>query len=934
VCLSIAAVWSLSSLAHAGTGVWTTGGPYGGPIHALAIDPTTPATLYAGTYGGVFKSTTSAGAWTAANTGLSDLWVNALAIDPTTPATLYAGTYGGGVFKSTDSGATWVAVNTGLTNLRLWDLAVDPVAPATLFAGTSSGGVFKSTDSGGTWATANTGLTDLWVRALAIDPTAPATIYVATFRSGVFKSTNSGGNWAAANAGLQGRDLIALAIDPLNPATLYAGAYGGPFKSTNAGGTWVAANTGVTGLAILTVATDPVSPATLYAGSYWDLFKSINAGASWTVAGAGLMNLDVWSLAIDPWTPATLYAGTWSGVFRSTNGGSTWAAANNGLDDPVFALAVDPTNPTTLYAGTHSRGVFKSTNSGATWVPANTGVTNLQVGALAIDPTNPTTLYAGTASSGVFRSTNSAGSWIAANAGLSNLSVRALAISPTSPATLYAGTAGGVFKSTNSGGSWAAATTGLTKPSVYTLAIDPSSPTTLYAGTYGDGVFKSINSGDTWALTAPGLKTTGAIYGLAVDPTSAGTLHAGTDGSGVWEWTSPPPTDLTLTLSDSPDPVIGSTPLTYTLAVSNAGPNAASSLSVSHTLPAGVVFGSAAGSGWTCGQSGGVVTCTRPSLSVGAAPDITVQVTPGPTATVLSALAIAQAAESDPNPANNSDIETTTVVAPYVSMGTRTKKVLADSGEFVVNEAVTYTIALANTGNVAQADDPGHELVDTLPSGLALVSASATSGAAAADLPTNTVSWDGSLASGGSVTIAIHATIRPTVALGATITNQATVSYDADANGTHEATTLTDDPDQPGASDPTSFVVASAATDFYTLTPCRLVDTRNAVGTYGGPALVAGGDRVLPLSGQCDIPPTARALSVNLTVSQPTANGNLRLYPAGTPLPPTSAINYVAGQTRANNAIAPLNGLGELAIRCSQASVTAHFILDVNGYFE
>ncbi len=73
---------------------------------------------------------------------------------------------------------------------------------------------------------------------------------------------------------------------------------------------------------------------------------------------------------------------------------------------------------------------------------------------------------------------------------------------------------------------------------------------------------------------------------------------------------------------------------------------------------------------------------------------------------------------------------------------------------------------------------------------------------------------------------------------------------------------------------------------------------------------------------------------MNLTVTQPTAQGNLRLYPAGTPLPLVSSINYVAGQTRANNAIASLNGLGELAVRCTQASGTAHFILDVNGYFE
>jgi hypothetical protein len=113
------------------------------------------------------------------------------------------------------------------------------------------------------------------------------------------------------------------------------------------------------------------------------------------------------------------------------------------------------------------------------------------------------------------------------------------------------------------------------------------------------------------------------------------------------------------------------------------------------------------------------------------------------------------------------------------------------------------------------------------------------------------------------------------------------------------------------------------------------VDTRTADPTFGGPVLAPGGDRVFALVGpRCGIPSTARALSVNLTVTQPTAQGNLRLYPAGTPLPVASSVNYVAGQTRANNAIVPLNGLGELAVHCSQASGTAHFILDVNGYFE
>jgi hypothetical protein len=91
---------------------------------------------------------------------------------------------------------------------------------------------------------------------------------------------------------------------------------------------------------------------------------------------------------------------------------------------------------------------------------------------------------------------------------------------------------------------------------------------------------------------------------------------------------------------------------------------------------------------------------------------------------------------------------------------------------------------------------------------------------------------------------------------------------------------------------------------------------------------------VFPLFDQCGIPATARAVSVNLAVTQPPVPGNVRLYPAGSPLPTVSSINYGAGQTRANNAIVTLNGLGELAVYCAQSTGTVHFILDVNGYFE
>src|SRR5206468_3734344 len=165
-----------SMTAEGGINSWTSNGPEGRSIMALAIDPMTPSTLYAGTYGGgVYKSTSGGAGWSAVNTGLPYYYgryyfrpyVTALAIDPQTPTTLYAGTGGSGVFKSTDGGASWSAVNTGLPYSGpsytphysyVPALAIDPQTPATLYAGTSGSGVFKSTDGGASWNAVNTGL--------------------------------------------------------------------------------------------------------------------------------------------------------------------------------------------------------------------------------------------------------------------------------------------------------------------------------------------------------------------------------------------------------------------------------------------------------------------------------------------------------------------------------------------------------------------------------------------------------------------------------------------------------------------------------------------------------------------------------------------------------------------------------------------------------
>jgi len=121
---------------------------------------------------------------------------------------------------------------------------------------------------------------------------------------------------------------------------------------------------------------------------------------------------------------------------------------------------------------------------------------------------------------------------------------------------------------------------------------------------------------------------------------------------------------------------------------------------------------------------------------------------------------------------------------------------------------------------------------------------------------------------------------------------------------------------------------------FYTLAPCRVVDTRGPIGPLGGPDLVAFGTRQFPLAGACAIPATAKALSINVTVTHSGDSGDLRIYPAGAALPLTSTINYRVGQTRANNAIVTLGPAGDLSVFCEQPLGGVDLIIDVNGYFQ
>jgi PKD repeat protein len=125
-----------------------------------------------------------------------------------------------------------------------------------------------------------------------------------------------------------------------------------------------------------------------------------------------------------------------------------------------------------------------------------------------------------------------------------------------------------------------------------------------------------------------------------------------------------------------------------------------------------------------------------------------------------------------------------------------------------------------------------------------------------------------------------------------------------------------------------------AGTDFHTLTPCRVFDSRTS---GNGQPLTSDVPRIFQAAGVCAIPSTAVAIAVNVTVVSPTDRGRVTLYPGGIDAPVTSTLNFLAGANRANNAIIPLasDGSGTLSsLAFVVGGGTVHLIVDVNGYFE
>jgi hypothetical protein len=187
----------------------------------LCLRPSNSQTVYTSSFGSIYKSADNGETWAQIGSNLPFTSIYGLGVDPSSPATVYAGTLSSGVYKSTDGGATWVQL-AGSPEGILTSFEVDPATPSTLYATVEGDRAirFGATRAGAAvpaTAAFGSGASQASTRSTA----APAGITGANPNGGVFKSTDGGSTWAPAISGLGSNGVIEIALAPSNSAALY-----------------------------------------------------------------------------------------------------------------------------------------------------------------------------------------------------------------------------------------------------------------------------------------------------------------------------------------------------------------------------------------------------------------------------------------------------------------------------------------------------------------------------------------------------------------------------------------------------------------------------------------------------------------------------------------------------------------------------------------
>ncbi len=477
---------------------WSELGPgnVGGRTRAIVIDPVTPSTMYAGGVGGgVWKTVNSGASWTPVSDTMANIAVVSLAMDPTNPAILYAGTgegsfnvdaiRGAGIFKSTNSGASWtqLAATTGSNFHYVNDLIVAPSNSQLVVAATSTG-IFVSSNGGSSFTQRSTEVRCLDLSVTTITGTDTWLAGCGNFSQGKVLRSIDTTTWTQTlgagglDVGTMGRTAVAIrgtrayAISTsLVPGFDRDGMGGGDyqnhlhafFRSDDGGQTWTAtvrnsdahhgntmllsgyfscATLGLTngqGWYDIAVSIDPADSNYVWVGGV-HLFRSADGGSNW--GRADNIHPDHHLITFHPQydgtSNQTIYNGQDGGIYRTLNGraavamlpattGSvctpaspvvSWGSLNNGYAVTQFYHGTAYPNGTTYFAGAQDNGITRGTDGAGpnAWSFLACG----DGGYTAVDPSNTNLLYVGCQNVDIQRSDNGGVSFLNGDLGIDN----------------------------------------------------------------------------------------------------------------------------------------------------------------------------------------------------------------------------------------------------------------------------------------------------------------------------------------------------------------------------------------------------------------------------------------------------------------------------------------------------------------------------------
>ncbi len=429
---------------------WRLIGPFrGGRAIAASGVPGNPTTFYFGSVGGGIWKTTDAGTvWKPIFDSQSVASIGAIAVSPSNPSIIYAGTgesdirsdmsSGDGMYKSTDGGQTWLHI--GLNDSRqISKIVIDPHNPETLLVavlGHAYGpnperGVYKSTDGGANWIKVLDQGPDKGVADLSMATDNPQILFAATWNtrrppwsvygpidgpdSGIFRSQDGGSTWSRLSgnglpAGDWSRPAVAVSADGKRVyALIPAKQAGGLYRSDDCGNTWVLANADprLIGRAWYfgNITIDPKNRDVFYVPNV-ALYRSEDAGKTLTVVRGAPGGDDYHQLWVDPLDSTRMALATDQGTSISLNYGKTWSTWYNQPTAQIYHLTTDNQFPYTVYGTQQDSGsaaVVSRGNSGQItprdWFPAQ----GSESGYIAIDPADPNIYYVSSAYGGVAR---------------------------------------------------------------------------------------------------------------------------------------------------------------------------------------------------------------------------------------------------------------------------------------------------------------------------------------------------------------------------------------------------------------------------------------------------------------------------------------------------------------------------------------------------